>query len=404
MIKILIVDDESIKERAIRSYINDSDVFVEVASSINAALEKIRNEQFDLAIIDMKIPENSSTIETNTNGGITLIERIKSLKSSKKPKNIICITSDKELLKESTEILSKDLIPILLFDLSDDFWKDQLKNKIQYLNHINSTSNKFSVDIAIITAVDDEFNSLKNSFEIKNEIPVEDDPSSYFLSEIMINDVCNTVLLVKLPEMGMTAASNITTKVIKNFSPQKVFMVGICGGVKGKVDLGDLIVASQSWDYGSGKIITNPNANNKYYLFEAEPNVISINPNIKDKMDNLSQNVFEQVVNNWNNENKSNTISPKLHISPMPSGSSVISDDKLFKEIIKPQNRKCCGIDMETYGIYYAVKNSTNKNIDFLSIKGVSDFADQDKNDDYHEKCCYLSVNFLKLCLENGIL
>ena len=101
MIKILIVDDESIKERAIRSYINDSDVFVEVASSINAALEKIRNEQFDLAIIDMKIPENSSTIETNTNGGITLIERIKSLKSSKKPKNIICITSDKELLKEA---------------------------------------------------------------------------------------------------------------------------------------------------------------------------------------------------------------------------------------------------------------------------------------------------------------
>ena len=95
---------------------------------------------------------------------------------------------------------------------------------------------------------------------------------------------------------------------------------------------------------------------------------------------------------------------PKLHLGPMPSGASVICDESLFKEIIRPQHRKCVALDMETYGVYYACENSLNSQIKFLSIKSVSDFADEEKSDDYHEFCCQLSATYLKKCLDSELL
>ena len=59
---------------------------------------------------------------------------------------------------------------------------------------------------------------------------------------------------------------------------------------------------------------------------------------------------------------------------------------------------------METYGVYYAVNYSCVNNVEFLSIKSVSDFADTEKNDDYHSVCCFLSSNFLIECLKNEII
>ena len=59
---------------------------------------------------------------------------------------------------------------------------------------------------------------------------------------------------------------------------------------------------------------------------------------------------------------------------------------------------------METYGVYYAVNRSSVDNIDFLSVKAVSDFADDEKNDNFHSACCYLSSHFLIECLRNELL
>ena len=88
----------------------------------------------------------------------------------------------------------------------------------------------------------------------------------------------------------------------------------------------------------------------------------------------------------------------------MPSGASVICDSALYEQIIRPQHRKCLGLDMETYAIYYASKNTVEHGISFLSIKGVSDFADVAKDDSYHNLCCYLVANFTIECLKNGLL
>ena len=258
------------------------------------------------------------------------------------------------------------------------------------------------VDIAIITAVESEFVAAKSLFDNWNNVQVPDDPNIYQIASVTIDNDIKNILLVMLPEMGMTAASCLTTKIICSFSPDQIYMVGICGGIRGEVELGDIVVATKSWDYGSGKIKPTGTKTDEtaYYELEPSPNQISIDPTIVSEIKMNKDSIISDISNCWNKLHPEKQIHPKIFFSPMPSGASVICDEKIFSEIIRPQHRKCVGLDMETYGVYFSIQNTSRKQIEFFSIKCVSDYADIEKNDDYHEVSCYISANFLAKFIE----
>lgn len=407
MIKVLIVDDDPIRPRKIASAIKDENVETKHVLTYNDALLEMRRNNYDFAIIDIVLPKNIETIELDKNAGISILNDIKSIKKINPPSNIVFITGDEEKYNEYQTELDKELIPFLFIDTLNESWTKKLKSKIDYIVNTNlDTTQQLNekIDIAIITAVEDEVHALKDEMSNMKLISFEDDPTSYYVSNFETNDCTKKILFVKLPQMGMVSAANATTKIINHFNPDKIYMIGICGGIEENVNLGDLVIAESSWDYFSGKVKPKQDDGKSYYSFEPEPQPILINAETKDKMNNCANDVFSRVVQKWNNENKHDKISPQLHIGPMPSGPSVIADKQLYNEIIKPQHRKCCAIDMETYGVYYSIKYSTKKQVEFLSMKGVSDYADINKNDDYHTKCCFLSTNFLLDCIKSGIL
>lgn len=156
------------------------------------------------------------------------------------------------------------------------------------------------------------------------------------------------IVLTLLPEMGMTAASCFTTKLLQLFNPKQVYMIGICGGIKGEVDLTDVIVASASWDYGSGKIKPKT-TDTDYYELEPSPNQISISASIGSEIRTYKDEFITEIISEWASLHPDNKITPKVHLSPMPSGAAVICDKEVFSQIIRPQHRKCVGLDMETY-------------------------------------------------------
>lgn len=407
MVKVLLVDDNDVRARTLYSCIEAlNDVKIDTVTTKKDALLFMETTIYDLVIIDIMLPENMSTIGPSKNAGVELLNNIEMLNRIKKPYQIVGITSDKDVYDNVKDVFESKLIPLFIWDPIEEYWKNWLINKISYLKKLNNQKpTSVNVDIAILTAVEDEFDSVKSLIDNWQIIEVDDDPTAYLINTYTVGGATKKVLLAKLSEMGMTAASCITTKIIKTFSPQKIYMVGICGGVRGKVDIGDIIVASNTWDYGSGKIKQKEDATkNGYYDFEASPNHISSSISNIDNIKLLTESIISEVTNDWNKEHKSNTIMPKIHIAPMPSGASVICDETLFNEVIRPQHRKCVAIDMETYGVYFAATKSTRKNIDFLSIKCVSDYADKEKNDDYHESCCFTSANFLFKCMREGVL
>ncbi len=407
MVNIIIVDDNIERIREIISSIPKDSAKVEYSTTKNEALNKFSSSQYDLAIIDIMLPDTIGQVNPNKSAGIELLKDIEKRRNIIPPLNILGITSDKEVFSSSTNYFNERLLPILVWSpLNSSSCKEKINNKINYINSIKRKySQADTIDIAVITAIEDEFDAVKNCFENWKPVKIDDDPNTYFVSNIPLYSGKNVSLVLALmSEMGLTAATNITTKIIQKFSPKKVFMVGICGGVKGSVELGDIIVANTTWDYGCGKIKPKSSNNDGYYSFEASPNQISISPDTADNLKFSANEIIEKISQEWNSSHQDKPIHPKLFIGPMPSGASVICDTTLFNEIIKPQHRKCLALDMETYGVYYSVKNTSTNSIEFLSIKSVSDFADNDKNDNYHNICCYLSANFLKECLLNELL
>ena len=403
MIKVLIVDDNVERIREIASCIDNGMCSIDYVTTKNEALCQLELNQYDLAIIDIMLPENISSLNPSKTGGIDLITDIEKRVRIKAPFYIVGITAYDDMMEENCDFFYKRIIPIFPWKKGDDSWKEKFLNKINYINLVKKNTPP-KADIAIITAVPEEFEAIRASFGNGQKINIHNDPETYFLVDFKNSSGKSVkIVMALLPTMGLTAATNMTTKMIYNFSPEKIFMVGICGGIKGEVSLGDIVVATNTWDYGSGKIKPPQNGDEGYYDFEPSPEQISVEPDMIDNLKHSSKNIIKQVTDEWNSIHKA-ILCPNVLLGPMPSGASVICDAELFKRIVKPQHRKCLGLDMETYGIYYAVQHSSCNPIKFLSIKAVSDYADIDKNDKYHEQCCYFSSNFLKKCIYDDIL
>jgi len=84
-------------------------------------------------------------------------------------------------------------------------------------------------------------------------------------------------------------------------------------------------------------------------------------------------------------------LAPKRHIVPMASGSAVRSDDP-FKEIRTPV-RGTIALDMEGATFYRTVVEFPGTRA--LLVKGVSDYADPDKDDSYHEYAAAVSSAYI---------
>ena len=73
-------------------------------------------------------------------------------------------------------------------------------------------------------------------------------------------------------------------------------------------------------------------------------------------------------------------------------------------EEISEHARKLMGIEMETYGMYYAAAHSVEPRPKFwASIKSVSDYATIKKKDNFQEYASYTSAAFLKHVILNEL-
>ena len=109
----------------------------------------------------------------------------------------------------------------------------------------------------------------------------------------------------------------------------------------------------------------------------------------KDKLDGKLMEVIKK-------EQQRKTV---LHQGAMATGAAVIKAEQFVTMFVEDQNRKYSGIDMETYGVYYAAKHGGIQ--EFFSIKCVSDLADSGKSDAFQSYCAKLSAEFAQHFIEN---
>ncbi len=392
--KILIVDDQSKKLSEVYKSIKELEGIesdnIEHVLDLNDARKKLHFNLYDFLILDLNMPDNIGE-NPECMAGKEFIEEIIGVDSYIKPVEIIILTEYEEL-KQNFLKTNNYCFEVLKYDSTVIEWANILRGKIKYL--LAREKNKIQqhkADVALITAVKVETEAVKKLSDSWVPVKVDQDPTIYYKAYFGEN---LTVIHAQQSEMGMSAAATLTTKIINIFSPKYIIMPGIAAGIGKNKNFGDILIPTEIWNYSSGKYIKK---NESLYGFEPNPGTVLLDPAINEL---LSQDFDDKL--NKIRKNFSSSIDKTLNIirGPLACGSAVVANDEIVNNLIKQHQRKTIGLDMESYGMFYAALHTT-KNCFPICMKSICDFADEGKCDDYQEYAAYTSANFAKYSIEN---
>lgn len=405
--KILFVDDESKKLKRLYSIISEIDGIryddLEKVLDLKSAKNKMLCICYDLVILDLKISEylvEDSEDDESEIAGLEFIDEILGTDSIRTPHEIVILTEYDRLQQKCAE-LGKDLeFQVLKYDEQSTEWENIIQSKVRYhLNYEKSLklfSNQLKCDVAIICTVDVELDAVKRVFEEKklHRKNFINDPNNYYELEIDKTDKKIRVVIAQQREMGMSAAATLTQSVIFHYKPSYVIMVGIAAGIGDEKNLGDIIVATEVWNYSSGKYITDENGK---ISFSPDPKHIALNPNIESIMQRDYSDVLYHIRKDWNGDISTDL---KLVLGPLACGTAVVGNSEIVDDMIKKHSRKTVGLDMESYGVFFASNYGLNNSVMPICLKSISDFADEHKGNDFQKYASYTSTRFAKYLVE----
>lgn len=406
-ITILLVEDDEFKVNKISDLIKQkstSGYQLQVVDCSNDAKEFLKKNHVDLLILDLCIPRLHKEMPIDSEGA-TLFKEIHRRTAFARPLRTIVLSSYDEVREQYKETFEEYAVTSFKYDDTSEDWGEKLSNILNTLSESLESKvllKKEAVQVVIVTALRSELEAILKYLNADWEKPENLDPTITIYKGILRTASASiSIVACHSLKMGLLPSGILTYKLIEIFSPKVVIMTGVCAGRNDKVNLGDVVAASCSWDWQAGRLeisedVLDVKHRPDYYQIFAD-----VDRCLEDlMMDNKDMASF------WTNfDGGKKSISPSSIVKgPMASGSVVIAATGAIDEIIN-QHQSVIGFDMETYGVYYAcsvVKDSPR----FLSIKGVCDFADSTKNKDYQPYAAYMSAKVCELLLvkQNGRL
>jgi len=404
--KVLIVDDSSEKIGKIRNILQETSCFdridLDFCLDVKNARLKLSSVYYDLLILDLNIPENIGELP-NMDEGIGLVDEIIETTTIYKPTDIIVLSAFDASLKCFKNKVEKSGFVIIQYNETSKEWSNILKSKVEYISICLSQRRYIpkppECDVLIITAVKIESNAVKKIANDWQSVQIVGDPTIYNTAVLTDKNGKDVHLIhVELPEMGMTSAASITTKAIIEFSPKIVIMVGIAAGLGKDIELGDIIVATDVWNYSSGKY--EETGSDKSVVLRPDSKHILLNSALESRLKSID---YNEILENIKNTYDGKPVNTKLSVNfgQMACGGAVVASEELVSTQVKAHARKVLGLDMESYGVCFASELTTNPEISALIIKSVSDFADSHKGDKVQEYASYTSSQFAKYIIAN---
>jgi nucleoside phosphorylase len=400
MIKILILDDSAEKIKLVKKFLyeecNLDNSFLDECYSIKDGRKALYEKNYDLLLLDLVLPRDSES-EPSAEESIKFLDEIYFNSKINIPVHIIGFSQFDEIIDSYSDKFDDRLWHLVNFSYTDNKWKDKLKNKICHLISIKDkfkdsieSVNKF--DIGIICALENP--ELKQVLDLPcnwKKFELEDDPIVYHSGIInTINGNSFKVIACSINNMGMQATAIISSMMISKFKIKYLCMTGICAGISGReLNFGDIIIAENSTDYGSGKMTESED---KKIIFKPEPHQYPTDQGLLSRINNFIRDNHEILKIKADYKGTPISFELKARVGPVASGSYVISS-KAYIDTISEQNRKLIAIDMEAYGLFLACHYFTQTKC--LFIKSVCDFGDNAKDDNYQTYASYTSARFL---------
>lgn len=408
--KILIIEDESNKVEKEYELLSEFDSLqIKHVLCLNDARLQLSNNFYDCLILDLKLADEVYG-DKREEAGIEFITEIIEADIYNKPIEIIVLSAYNELESKLREKQRDYYFNFIHYSEESIEWRERLKNTIRY--RILADDSKYNdvfeykSDVAFITAVPIETQALAEIEDIEwKERKFKGDATLYFEATIEISKRRMRLIRAQQSEMGMAAASNLTSKIIRYFQPKYIIMIGIAAGI-GDGNYGDIIVPSIIWNYSSGKYIEKKEGDEKIGI-EFIPDAFSVEADV-DSVELLKlgdyQSVLDAIQEKFQHDNYIKYDSKlDIIVGPFACGSAVVANKRIVDEIIKVHSRKTIGLDMESYGMVYAAKHCNGIKPRTLCFKSISDFADREKDDKYQLYAAYTSANFAMHFVRNHL-
>jgi nucleoside phosphorylase len=269
-----------------------------------------------------------------------------------------------------------------------------------------------SVDVVILTAIPEELEAARKALNIDSRQREKIGDRTWFSGEISseLTQTAYSFKLACLGEAGNIGSAEVATIALENaqLKPKVMILVGIAAGIKGKTKIGEVFFSESVFAYEPG-VLTQSG-------FQARPQMPGISSTIRDDVtvyQSFSERferiraAFQQIGSfpiaqsaaaDWNSQYVCTAV--KVDTCGIASGEKLLRDGQLLQDIHQEKNSRVKVGEMEAAGF---ARVCAGRKIDWLVIRGVSDFGDSKKNDDFHGFAAKMAFSVLADFLIHGL-
>jgi nucleoside phosphorylase len=252
------------------------------------------------------------------------------------------------------------------------------------------------VDVLVLTVLERELSSILSRMSSVEKRDLVDDPLVYYKGQIALAEPKHfyDVVACRVVEMGNTEAAIATTKAIENWDPLAVLLVGIAGGLRDKIGLGDVVVGDVAAYYESGK--------QREGNFEYRGHELPASFHLLCRARELESSEWVPAIRVVRPAGGA-TQSPAVVVGTIASGEKIIADASMVADL-QTQYPKLAAVAMEGAGVSYAIQRRGGNRPEFIEIRGISDYADDSKNDSWQEYAADSAAAFVASLLKRDPL
>jgi adenosylhomocysteine nucleosidase len=232
-----------------------------------------------------------------------------------------------------------------------------------------------AADVGIITVISEEARAVRRELNLKPDVK---DGVSFDSGIVSMGGRTIAVAALQALSQGEDPVGSAFARMREYFSPKIVILAGIAGGIHSGVDLGDVVIAARVISYDlrketAGRTLRRGqerqapaeigHAVNRFFADHGEPACFK----------GSGQGDTPQAF--------------RVLGGPVGSGNAVIAhrDSEIVRYLLA-FNDKTLAVDMESGGLSQAqhALPAGQRPVGWLVIRGISDHANEEKNDDYH--------------------
>lgn len=398
---VLLMEDDPAKKARLLAFLGQSkELFanIDTVLCVSDARLKLAEKKYDLFVVDVVVPIELGEPSSEKNS-ISLLEALDDGRDGLiKPTHVLPVSASSELSIAALDFFRGRPWGVLSYTETTPDSLTAIERVSRFvLAEKNREGTRREVDVFLITALlEPEYLAIEKLGIDWSAFEPLDSSQLIRYAEMQIGERTIKLAAAFCPRMGPVASAMLTTKAMLMLSPKLVVMAGICAGVPGKADIGDVIAADISWDWQSGKYVDKDGEES----FEIAPHQHGINAAVKNQLLMLKRD--ERF---WNSLSSAALAAkqkkaPKLVIGPMATGSSVLADARVVDRLKKNQHKNLAGLDMETYAVFSAAE-ACDSDVLVVSLKSVCDKGDIKKNDGFQHYAAEVSAAAVLHFLQN---